>query len=122
MQRILFWIFTSSLLFLGYYSYDVTTMQGFINDPIEQTSSEAIIEEGDAYLNEVKELIGDPLDFTSGAPTKAGNNMEQSQSELIQKSTIVTYQITNDALSNGIINTANTNQSEYARKIGRAHV
>lgn len=115
MQRILFWIFTSSLLFLGYFFYDVITMQGPINDAIEKPSSEVIIEEGDAYLNEIKELIGDPLDFTSGASTKAGSNIEQSQSALIQQSTIVTYQVTNDALSKKIINTANTNQTEFAR-------
>ena len=121
MQRILFWIFTSSLLFVGYFSYEIITTQGFINDTVEKSSSEVTIEEGDAYLDEIKELIGDPLDFTSGAPTKAGTNIEQSQSTLIQKSTIVTYQVTNDVLSNGIINTANTNQTEYARDTNDHH-
>ncbi|SDQ46805.1 hypothetical protein LHA31_04000 [Carnobacterium viridans] len=121
MQRILFLIFTSSLLFLSYFSYEIITMPGFIDDTVEKSSSEGTIEEGDGYLDEIKELIGDPLDFKSGAPTKAGTNIEQSQSALIQKSTIVTYQVTNDVLSNGIINTANTNQTEYARDTNDHH-
>ena len=114
MQRIFFLIFTSSLLFLGYFSFDVLTMQGFIATTIEEPSKETIIKEGDAYLSEVKELIGDPLKFTSGSHTKAGTSAEQNRSALIKESTIVTYQVDGDALSNKIINHTNTAQAEYA--------
>lgn len=115
MQQILFWIFTSSILFLGYFSYDVAMMQGFNDTTIEEPSADMIIKEGDAYLSEVKELIGDPLEFTSGSHTKAGTGMQQNRSALIQESTIVTYEVDGDTLFNEVVNSANTEQTEYAK-------
>ena len=115
MQRIFFWIFTSSILFLGYFSYGIATRQGFNDTPIEEPSSEMIVKEGDAYLSEVKELIGDPLEFTSGSHTKAGTGMQQNRSALIQESTIVTYEVDGDTLFNEVVNYTNTEQTEYAK-------
>ena len=114
MQRIFFLIFTSSVLFLGYFSFDVLTMQGFIDPTIEGPSEEMIIKKGDSYLSEVKKLIGDPLEFTSASHKKAGTSMEQNRSTLIKESTIVTYQVDGDTLFTKNINYKNTNQVEYA--------
>lgn len=115
MQRIFFWIFTSSLLFLSYFSYDIATMQGSIDNPIEEISTEVVIEKGDNDLNKIIDIIGDPLNFTSGSPTKAGTSTEQNRSALIKDSTIITYQVAGDTLSNEIINYTNTKQTEYAK-------
>lgn len=114
MQRILFLIFTSSLLFSVYFSFDVLAIQGFINPTIEKPSEEMIIKEGDSYLSEVKKLIGNPLEFTSGSHKKAGTSMEQNRSALIKNSTIVTYQVDGDTLSTKNINYKNANQVKYA--------
>ena len=115
MQRLFFWIFTNCFLLLGYLSYDAITLPDDSDLPISETSSEVVIEKGDSYLTKVTDLIGDPLDFSSGSLTKAGASIEQNRSALIKESTIITYKVTDGALSDESINYSNTKQQDYAK-------